>query len=301
LRGEMTDDALVAELAGTEQALVIVNGRKHALALYQKGKEARLEGMVHLTTRQVAADRRRILAEVRQKLLDGEPCRLIATSLIEAGVDVDFPRVWRAEAGLDQIAQAAGRCNREGRRPAKESFVIVFRPSEAKPPHEVKAFAEAMRRVAGKQHKDLFSHGAISAYFEEVYWLRGEALDKHRVAEAFQMGSGETNFAYRSVAEKFRLIESGMEPVIVAIEDEAKDTLAALRKGLPPGKAARRLQNYIVQVPPRDRKKLLGNEHVAFVEGFGDQFAVLKMESFYTRDVGLRFEDGDELGFDGIV
>jgi CRISPR-associated endonuclease/helicase Cas3 len=238
---------------------------------------------------------------VRQKLHEGQPCRLIATSLIEAGVDVDFPRVWRAEAGLDQIAQAAGRCNREGRWPSEESLVIVFRPSEAKPPHEVKSFAEATRRVAGKHHEDLFSHAAISAYFEEIYWLRGEALDKHGVAQAFLMGGGETNFAYRSVAEKFCLIESGMEPVIVAIEDEAKNALAALRNGLSPAAAARRLQTYVVQVPPKDRKKLLDNGHVAFVEGFGDQFAVLQTEGFYTREVGLRFEDGDELGFDGVI
>lgn len=103
--GPLSDDALIAELARAPQALVIVNSRKHALQLYRAAQDAGLEGLVHLTTRQYAADRRTILAEVRQRLRGEEPCRLIATSLVEAGVDLDFPRAWRAEAGLDQIAR----------------------------------------------------------------------------------------------------------------------------------------------------------------------------------------------------
>jgi CRISPR-associated endonuclease/helicase Cas3 len=88
-----------------------------------------------------------------------------------------------------------------------------------------------------------------------------------------------------------------MEPVIVAIEVEAKAALEELRGGrLKPGAAARKLQNYIVQVPPRDRRKLIDNRHVAFVEGFGEQFGVLRTESFYTRDLGLLWEDADSLG-----
>ena len=125
--GEKTDDELIAALTETPQGLMIVNSRKHALALYRKAIECGLDGVIHLTTRQYAAHRRRILADVRERLKDGAPCRLIATSLVEAGVDLDFPRVWRAEAGLDQIAQAAGRCNREGGRPLDDSIVGVFR------------------------------------------------------------------------------------------------------------------------------------------------------------------------------
>ncbi len=107
--GTMSDEALVEELSREPQALMIVNSRGHALALYCAAKAAGLDGLVHLTTRQYAAHRREILARVRQDLKKRLPCRVIATSLVEAGVDLDFPRVWRVEAGLDQIAQAAGR------------------------------------------------------------------------------------------------------------------------------------------------------------------------------------------------
>lgn len=105
------------------QVLCIVNNRRHARALYESMADQ--DGARHLTTLMCARHRSQVLAEVRQRLRDGLPCRLVATSLIEAGVDVDFPCVLRAEAGLDSIAQAAGRCNREGRR-ALEAFLILI-------------------------------------------------------------------------------------------------------------------------------------------------------------------------------
>jgi CRISPR-associated endonuclease/helicase Cas3 len=293
LVGTMADSELLADVSTVEQALVIVNTRAHALALYRRGKETQLDGLLHLSTRQVAADRRRILEDVRRRLKAGLPCRVIATSLIEAGVDVSFPRVWRAEAGLDQIIQAAGRCNREWEWPVSDSIVTVFRPADAKPQSEIAAFAVAMHRVADKHGDDLFSQAAIMAYFEEVYWQRGEALDKHKIVEGFRVSRGEPSFPYRTVAEKFRLIESGMEPVIIAAEENAKDTLSALKAGLPPAAAARRLQNYIVQVPPKDRAKLIDNGHVRLVD---EQFAVLTTESLYTRDIGLLWAEADSLG-----
>jgi CRISPR-associated endonuclease/helicase Cas3 len=301
LAGVMTDDELVAELSTVDQALTIVNSRRHALTLYQAAKSAGLDGLIHLTTRQTASDRRSILHDVRERLKNQQPCRVIATSLVEAGVDVDFPRVWRAEAGLDQLTQAAGRCNREGRRPVEDSVVTIFKPAEARPPTEIKGLIGDMLRILGENRSDLFSPQTIEAYFREVYWRKSEdGLDKYAVMKKLIVGS-RTDFAYRSIAERFRLIESGMEPVIVAIDDESQAILRALRGGMPPGLAARKLQNYIVQVPPRDRSKLIENEHVRFVEGFGDQFAELRTAGLYSRETGLFWENADELGFDGIV
>jgi CRISPR-associated endonuclease/helicase Cas3 len=302
LAGVMTDEELVAEMSTVDQALTIVNSRRHALTLYQLAESGGIEELVHLTTRQTASDRRNILHGVRERLHNQAPCRVIATSLVEAGVDIDFPRVWRAEAGLDQLTQAAGRCNREGRRPVNESVVTIFKPAEAKPPPEIKGLIGDMLRILGEHHGDLFSPQTIEAFFREVYWRKSEAgLDKYAVMKQFLVGLSGTDFAYRSVAEKFRLIEGGMESVIVAIDEEPQATLRALKGGMPPGLAARKLQNHIVQVPPKDRSKLIENGHVEFVEGFGDQFAVLKTANFYSREIGLFWEQADELGFDGIV
>jgi CRISPR-associated endonuclease/helicase Cas3 len=223
-------------------------------------------------------------------------------SLVEAGVDIDFPRVWRAEAGLDQLTQAAGRCNREGRRPVEDSVVTIFKPAEARPPSEINGLIGDMLRILGQHHGDLFSPQTIEAYFQEVYWRKGGVgLDTHAVMKQFVVGLGGTDFAYRSVGECFRLIESGMESVIVATDEEPQAILNALRAGMPPGLAARKLQNFIVQVPPRDRSRLIENGHAQFVEGFGDQFAVLRTANFYSREIGLIWEQADNLGFDGII
>lgn len=299
----MSDADLIGELAGHEQGLVIVNSRSHALSLYREAMAAGLAGLVHLSTRQTASDRQALLAEVRLRLApqDPRPCRLIATSLVEAGVDIDFPRVWRAEAGLDQIVQAAGRCNREGRRPVADSIVTVFRPADASTPREIAGFASALAAMAGG-HDDLFSPAAIAAYFEEVYWRKGEALDRDKVLSRFRESAGTLDLAYRSVAESFRLIEERMAPVIVPREEEAKAALAALAaERMPPGAAARALQRHLVQVQRPDCDRLRTNGHLSFVEGFGDQFAVLATPQFYTRETGLEWERSDELSLDGYI
>jgi CRISPR-associated endonuclease/helicase Cas3 len=305
----LTDNDLLSEIAITDQALVIVNSRKHALDLYRAAKATGLADVVHLTTRQTASDRRRVLAGIRDDLNAGRPCRVIATSLVEAGVDLDFPRVWRARAGLDQIAQAAGRCNREGRRPVVDSVVTVFTPAEAKPPPEIRPFIEAMQRVI-PHHDDLLSPEAVHRYFNEVYWQRGERrLDQitvrggeggtqtMSVLDAFLVGRDTLDFPYRAIADGFRFIESGMEPVVVAVEDAPRDIVGRLHAGtIGPGVAARGLQRFIVQVPPAWRKKLVNNGQAAYIAGYGQQFVELKNNSLYTRETGLIWEEADSLG-----
>ncbi|MBZ0163573.1 MAG: CRISPR-associated endonuclease Cas3'' [Notoacmeibacter sp.] len=298
--GPIDDEGLVEALSRVRQGLVIINSRAHALSLYRRAKEAGLEGAVHLTTRQYAAHRRKILAGVRAALTGGRPCRLIATSLVEAGVDLDFPRVWRAEAGLDQIAQAAGRCNREGKRSIKESIVTVFETPDNPPPPEIRQLAGDFARMEGK-HDDLLSPAAIQAYFDEVYWRKGERLDAKKVLDKFRLNGAETDFAYRTVAEEFRLIESGMAPVIVPGDKRARAAVQKLGlENIPSGAIARTLQPYTVQVPPKARMRLVANGHVAFAEEKlrADQFAVLRTESLYKPETGLIWEDAEYLGLE---
>jgi CRISPR-associated endonuclease/helicase Cas3 len=301
--GPMSDDALLDELAAAPQGLVIVNSRMHALQLYRAAEARGLPGIVHLTTRQYAADRRRILADVRQRLKDGAPCRLIATSLVEAGVDLDFPRGWRAEAGLDQIAQASGRVNREGRRPVDESIVTIFEAPDNPAPSEIKGLTADMRRMMHK-HPDLFTPAAMEDFFGEVYWRVGEdGLDRGRIdgepiLKKFGLDRTGTDFSYRSAAENFRIIQSGMLPVIVPGDDEAREAVRQLEiEQIPSGAPARKLQPYVVQVPPKARFMLMdsGKVVLAAQKFRGGQFAVLIDAGLYDKTVGLLWENADYL------
>lgn len=303
--GDLSNANLIAELRDQSQALVIVNSRKHAYELYADAINAGLDGVVHLTTRQCAAHRRLILDDVRERLkCDDRPCRVIATSLIEAGVDVDFPRVWRAEAGLDQIIQAAGRCNREGRRDRVQSIVTVFSaPGYAAPP-EIRGLIGDMARSASAV-PDLMSLEAIELFFREAYWRLGpDRLDANGILGMFGMDTRGPILDFRTAAEKFRMIESGMVPVIVPFDDAAKEAVEKLALAdIPSGKLARRLQNYVVQVPPRARAKLIDCKHVVFAHPplRGDQFPVLQTHTLYREDVGLVWEDAEYLGIESSI
>ncbi|TNC49641.1 CRISPR-associated helicase Cas3' [Rubellimicrobium rubrum] len=304
--GPMDDEVLVAALAVERQALVIVNSRHHALDLYRlaKAKAKGLDGLVHLTTRQCAAHRRAVLSEVRRRLAGGEPCCVVATSLVEAGVDLDFPRVWRAEAGLDSIIQAAGRCNREGRRPADKSIVTVFSTPGRKPPAEVAGLVADMARMMDR-HDDLQSLAAIEDYFAEVYWRLGEGLDGKRVIPHLSVSNTGTDFAFRSIAENFRMVESEMLPVVVPYDEVARVAVRQLGvESITSGRLHRVLQTYLVQVSPKDRDALIRGGHVAFERPDlrGDQFAVLREGSgLYRQDVGLLWEEAGLLPSGGIL
>lgn len=303
--GAMDNAALIDTMRQRDQILTIVNSRRHALDLYKEAKAADLAGVLHLTTRQYAADRRKILAGVRKRLAEGLPCRLIATSLIEAGVDVDFPAALRAEAGLDQIIQAAGRVNREGRRPLDDSLVTVFSAPDYPPPVEIRGLIGDMKRIIDR-HSDLTAPDAIEDYFCEVYWRVGaKYLDSKEILKRFMLTTrGGTNFAYRQVGADFRMIESGLVPVIVAVEEEALEWVEKLSvENVPTGLLARKLQAFAVQVPPKARERLRACGHVAFIapELRGDQFAVLQKASLYSEEMGLIWEDADYLAAEDML
>jgi CRISPR-associated endonuclease/helicase Cas3 len=301
--GPMDNAALVDSLSREHQTLVIVNSRAHALDLYRDAVAAGLDGVLHLTTRHYAVHRRKILEDVRARLKQRRPCRLIATSLIEAGVDVDFPRVFRAEAGLDQIAQAAGRCNREGTRNPDGSVVTVFKPEGYTIPREIAGLIGDFQRIKDK-HADLFMPAAIQEYFEEVFWRAGPKLDRERILKKFRLDTTGTNFAYRSAGDAFRMIESGLLPVIVQGDATAAKPIADLSNPkIPSGKLARQLQGYIVQVPPKARALLMANGHVTLeAEGIrGDQFAVLRAPYLYTKEIGLIWEDAAYIALENSV
>ena len=306
--GRMGDAELAERLGTSPQALCIVNTRRHARELYEF--IADLEGAAHLTTLMCPFHRREKLSAIRERLADGVPVRLVATSLVEAGVDVDFPVVWRAEAGLESIIQAAGRCNREGR--MARGDVFVFEPAEAegrKPPPEVGQSADAARSVMRRHPDDSMSLDAINDYFRDLYWLKGdEALDAKQILGQLRKRRRHLDFPFETIATEFRLIETPMVPVIVpwrGADDD--DTAERLREELRwverPGGIARKLQPYIVQIPPRARASLIsaGVAEPVREADFEHQFVVLTNLDLYSSEIGLTWDDPTFIKAEGLL
>ena len=162
---------VAAALRDEPQCLVVVNTKAAARALFEALPDD--GNTFHLSTALCAAHRHAKLAEIRHRLAAGEPCRLISTQLIEAGVDVDFPVVWRALGPLDSIIQTAGRCNREGKLPHKGT-VVVFKPQEDRMPKG--PYSEAAAVTVGFLDRypttDLHLPDTYARYFRELYGVR---------------------------------------------------------------------------------------------------------------------------------
>lgn len=288
--GAMDDAALADRLRGAEQALCIVDNRMQARSLFDAIRGA--DGAAHLSTLMVPAHRRAVLADVRKKLKVNAPVRLVSTSLIEAGVDVDFPLVLRAAAGIDSIAQAAGRCNREGR--LGRGLVEVFR-SEHEAPPAVEQFAAIGRQVLAERHDDPIGEAAVASYFRRLWDEYGaEALDAATVNGTRgilkAIAASGSDCPYGQIEAAFRMIENGQHSVIVCDGPWGvpRDELEALRFGSA-GAVARRVQPHAVNVPWSLWNTLRDEGHITWwaADRFEEQFAILQTSGLYDAQAGL--------------
>ena len=300
--GTQTDADLLSKLGEHPQILVIVNNRRHARSLYDQAKH--LDGTFHLTTLMCAKHRSQKLDEIRGRLKNGEPCRVIASSLIEAGVDVDFPRVMRAEGGLDSVAQAAGRCNREGKRPSENSFVWIFAPEDKwQAPPELAAQAAVMRLTADSFSDDLLSTQAVAAYFAELYQLKGSELDNKKILKMHSNAGQSLDFPFQTIADKFRMIESHMQPLIIPFDGEAENLISSLHHADHIGGLLRKLQPYIVQIPEKALAALYKAGRIEPIneKNFGKQFYTLVGLDLYDDVAGLSWEDTNFIREENLI
>ncbi len=287
--GDITDSALSKRLADHVQALCIVNRRKHAQQLFQLlGEEV---GNHHLSALMCPEHRSRILSEIRNRLREGLPVRVISTQLIEAGVDVDFPVVYRALAGLDSIAQAAGRCNRNGKLSAF-GRTYIFRPEDQRGETYFRETAQVAYQLLDL-HPDLLGQDAIRHYFDLYYYQQKSRWDSKGIIDHFRLDKGMRSFPFHfdfaTVADKFRLIEDWQVPVIIPFDEKARSLIADLRHPSIPlhRKLLRALQRYTVQIPPR-----LRDDNIRSFEVLRDgQFhALVSTDLNYSKHFGLTFD-----------
>lgn len=301
--GELSDEDLVWRIQSKSQILIIVNNRRHAQSLFETLKEMQVEGIYHLTTLMCAAHRSQTLKIIIERLKQGLSCRVVSTSLIEAGVDVDFPCVMRAEAGLDSIAQAAGRCNRERLRKKADSNVWIFKsPAWAVPP-ELEGLAAGMRSILRRDFGNLLGQDAVKAYFSEVYWRKGDELDQKQFLRLFRAGTSRLDFPFQNIAKDFRMVESFMQPLIIPFDDAARTLLDELSSTDEVSKTLRRLQRYIVQVPQNgfDSLRLAGVIQTIAPHRFQEQFWELTNMDIYDTEFGVDWAEPNFLKAETMV
>ncbi len=236
---------LAAELTQHRRVLCIVNRRDDARTL------ARMmpENTIHLSAVMCGQHRSDRIGEIRSLLAGNGPVRVVSTQLVEAGVDLDFPVVYRALAGLDSIAQAAGRCNREGRLP-DPGRVVVFVPPSSTPPGILRQGAEIAARLLQQYRNDPLRPEHFRDYFEELYWRRGDKLDRQQICDKLAPGNAP-RFPFADVADRFRLIDGGYLPVIVRYSERGRALIDELLDRGPERALLRKLQRYTVNLPQR--------------------------------------------------
>lgn len=233
-------EKLAQDIQQQDQALVILNTRKDALAVLDH--LGSVEHIFHLSTLLCGKHRQEVLEKVKNRLnrKNPQPCILVSTQVVEAGVDLDFPTVYRAIAPLDRIVQAAGRCNREGRRENK-GRVVIFDPAEGSTPRGVYDTAISITRDLLKSPDfDLDSPEIFEEYFRQLY--KNVNTDKCDIQEL------RKKLNYPEVSKRFKFIQDDTTPVVIQYDDRVRRLLRQIEKrGLLSGDW-RSLQPYLVNL-----------------------------------------------------
>ena len=185
--GNITDNNLISKIENHQQVLCIVNTRSHARSLFSLLHKS--EGFYHLSALMCPEHRARVIQKIKKRLAQNLKCKVISTQLIEAGVDVDFPVVYRAIAGLDSIVQAAGRCNREGKL-RNNGEVFIFSPEIGLPRGPFKQPAQITLNLIDTYPEKIMKGETIRKYFKELFWVKdlGNSLDEKRILDDCKAG-----------------------------------------------------------------------------------------------------------------
>ena len=282
-------DDVAERILAEPSALCVVNRRQDARELFLRVQSEDPEA-VHLSALMCGAHRSDVIRDVKERLGRGEGVRVVSTQLVEAGVDLDFPVVFRALAGLDSITQAAGRCNREGRSDRGE--VHVFVPPTSPPPGILRQAADVTRSLFAEGELDPLAPSSFDQFFRHLYWLRGDRLDKEGIRRLLDHDgrSERLEYAFRTAASRFRLIDD-RDRVSIVVRWPRPDGDPQVESGLRDlehnggGRGVfRRLQRAVVGV---SRWHLLPLEEAGAVQEVHDRLYVQRDTSLYDDVLGL--------------
>lgn len=279
-------DDIARQIRQHSCVLAVVNSRADARELHRRMPD----GTVHLSALMCGEHRSEVINEVKRRLRVGEAVRVVSTQLVEAGVDVDFPVVYRALAGLDSIAQAAGRCNREGK--LERGEVVVFVPPKPAPLGPLQRAADTTVSLLSGSSDHTLTRDLFSRYFEHFY-MRAPCLDKHDIVGSLKPdgnGDDQLKIQFRTAAQRFRLIdESGYRSILVRYR-ESPALLDRLHKEGPERWLMRKLQRYSVSLPEWQFQKLWANGDLSEVyPGIFAQTA----DVLYHPQLGVLLDDAN--------
>lgn len=278
--GNASNQELARKIDSHPQTLCIVSTKKQAQQVY--AAILNKEGAFHLSTNMYPVHRLKTLDTIRKSLEEGKPCRVIATSLVEAGVDLDFPIVYRAMAGLDSIAQAAGRCNREGNMEFGQVYVYE--------PEEISAMPWLQRRISRAREtlrtlpdEDPLALRSIRKFFKLLFDV--EELDKKLIVERLNPKlNPELVLPFKDIANDFRLIEDEGVGLIIPCTDEVNKLVEQLRYTKFYRTTVRRLQRYTVNIRKTTLERLVNS---GVVEIIGEYYPVLSNMQAYDNELGF--------------
>lgn len=279
--GELNEQDVANHLLEHQEVLCIVNTRQQALDIFNILPES--EENIHLSALMYPAHRTERLDEIRNRLDPSNelPCRVVSTQLIEAGVDVDFPCVYRAIAGIDSIAQAAGRCNRNGlsKEPCK---VSVFEFPENSDCSFFRQAAQSSAKLFEPFAGKLTSPECVREYFADFFWKNEQRMDLDGIIENWCRPAQSGDIQFRDIA-KFQMIESATIPVVIALEHSAIELVLALEFAEHNGGILRKLQKYSVQIYPYQFEEIKD-----WLESPSPGVWVLRSKELYSTTTGLQ-------------
>jgi len=288
--GLQTDLDLVSSLKNERQILCVVNTRGHARSLMEA--MGNNEGNFHLSASMCPAHRTETLNEIRRRLESGLSCRVVSTQLIEAGVNVDFPIVFRSMAGLDSIAQAAGRCNRNGRLTEKGK-VFIFRSEHRDQERFLSDKTNCAAQIIDHKMGDLLELEIIEQYFKLYYWDQSGRWDEKNILQSFGLAQDKDFpflFNFRTASRDFQIIAENTKPVIIPWDAEGKALCEKLR--ILPGlnrEIARQLQRYAVQIHMKAWTDQLNRTIKSIFEG--SMGVLMSVQHNYSEIYGLHIND----------
>lgn len=308
----MDTPALLAHFAetGEQSALFIVNLTRQAQDLFAALREAGYSGLYHLSARMCPAHRTAVLQEVRTRLEQGLPTILVSTRVVEAGVDISFPVVYRDRCGLDSLAQSAGRCNRHGEAPMGRVFSYAAAEPEYALPATFKDLQEGAYSMedtlAVMGQGNVFSPETVERYFQLFYSKRrSSTCDWDAMSRTLgdYVGTGSKNvpgWDFPAISAAFELIPGGQVSLLIPYGENAAEAVAEIRAchnaKRPLHRALRqRMQQLSVNIYSQEWGKLYP-EHTEVLDA-DNGICLLVNEKLYHPDTGLLRESPGSLEY----